>query len=333
MINLSLLLRRTCLALLCVSAVLVAGGAAAQGYPNKRITMIASFPPGGGTDLLARLVSQRLADRWKVPVIVENRAGGHGLIGVRAAMTAAPDGYTFYTGSSNTMIMLPALYEGLPFDALKDFEPITSIANQHSLLVMNPSVPANSVKEFIALAKSKPGVFNFASPGVGSYDHMAMLMFQARTGIDATHVPYKGSADAVTALLSGGEVSVMFGSIGTSTPHVRSGRLKALAVTADKRSSALPTLPTMGEAGLADFEIYSWNGVFAPAGTPKDIVAKVNREVLDMLRDPQVLERLSSLGFVPAGTTPDQFSSQIKAELVRWEKVVREVGIKRQPLN
>jgi tripartite-type tricarboxylate transporter receptor subunit TctC len=330
MIDSRLLLRRLCLALLCAA---VAGVAAAQDYPNKRITMIASFPPGGGTDLLARLVSQRLSDKWKVPVIVENRAGGYGLIGVRAAMTAAPDGYTLYTGSSNTMIMLPALYENLPFDTLRDFEPISSIANQHSLLVMNPSVPANSVKEFIALAKSKPGVFNFASPGVGSYDHMAMLLFQARTGIDATHVPYKGSADAVTALLSGGEVSVMFGSIGTSTPQVRAGRLKALAITSDKRSSALPGVPTMAEAGLPDFEIYSWNGVFAPAGTPKDILARVNREVLDMLRDPKVLERLASLGFVPAGTSPQEFSAQIKAELARWEKAVREVGIKRQPLS
>lgn len=327
------LLRRTCLALICASAVLGAGSLAAQGYPNKRITMVASFPPGGGTDLLARLVSQRLSDSWKVPVIVDNRAGGYGLIGVRAAMTAPADGYTLYTGSSNTMIMLPALYQDLPFDTLKNFVPVTSIANQHSLLVMHPSVPANSVKEFIALAKSKPGVFNFASPGVGSYDHMAMMLFQARTGIDATHVPYKGSADAVTAVLSGGEVSVMFGSIGTSTPHVRAGRMKALAITSDKRSTALPNIPTMAEAGLPDFEIFSWNGVFAPAGTPKDIVDKVNREVLDMLRDPQVLERLSSLGFVPAGNSPEAFSAQIKAELARWEKVVKEVGIKRQTLN
>jgi tripartite-type tricarboxylate transporter receptor subunit TctC len=234
--NLSLLLRRTGLALLCACAAL-AGGAAAQGYPNKRITMVASFPPGGGTDLLARLVSQRLSERWKVPVVVENRAGGSGLIGVRAALSGQPDGYTLYTGSSNTMIMLPTLYEGVTFDTLKDFEPITSIANQHSLLVMHPSVPAKTLKEFIALAKSRPGVFNFASPGQGSYDHIAMLMFQARTGIDATHVPYKGSADAVTAVMSGGDVQVMFGSIGTSTPHVRSGRFKALAITSDQTSA------------------------------------------------------------------------------------------------
>lgn len=327
------LLRRTSFALLCACAALGMGAAAAQNYPTKRITMIASFPPGGGTDLLARLVSQRLADRWKVPVVVENRAGGSGLIGVRAAMSGQPDGYTLYTGSSNTMIMLPTLYEGVTFDTLKDFEAITPIANQHSLLVMHPSVPAKSVKEFIALAKSKPGVFNFASPGQGSYDHIAMLLFQARTGIDATHVPYKGSADAVTAVLSGGEVSVMFGSIGTSTPHVRSGRFKALAITSDKRSPALPDIPTMAEAGFADFEVFSWNGVFAPAGTPKDIVMKINREVLDLLRDPVVLERLNSLGFVPAGTTPEQFSVQIKTELARWTKVLKEVGIERKPLN
>lgn len=332
MSNLSLLFRRTCLVML-FGSLAFAGAASAQSYPNKRITMIASFPPGGGTDLLARLVSQRLSDKWKVPVIVENRAGASGLIGVRAAMTAAPDGYTLYTGSSNTMIMLPTLYEGVAFDTMKDFEAITSIANQHSLLVMHPSVPANSVKEFIALARSKPGVFNFASPGQGSYDHIAMLLFQKRTGIDATHVPYKGSADAVTAVMSGGEVSVMFGSIGTSTPHVRSGRFKALGLTADKRSSALPDVPTMAEAGLPDFEIYSWNGVFAPAGTPKDIVAKINTEVVEMLRDKAVLERLSSLGFVPAGTTPDQFTAQIKAELARWTKVFKEVGIERKPLN
>jgi tripartite-type tricarboxylate transporter receptor subunit TctC len=197
---------------------------------------------------------------------------------------------------------------------------------------MHPSVPAKSLLEFIALAKSRPGVFNFASPGIGSYDHLAMLMFQSRTGIDATHVPYKGTADAVTALLSGGEVSVMFGSIGTITPHVKSGRLKALAITSPSRVAALPEVPTMAEAGLQDFEIFSWNGVFAPAGTPKDIVAKISREVVAMLRAPDVLERLSSLGFVPAGSTPEDFSVQLKSELERWARQLRELKIDRQKL-
>lgn len=306
--------------------------AQAQEYPNRRITMIASYPPGGGTDFLARLVAQRLSERWGVPVTVENRVGGNGIVGARAVVGAVPDGYTLYTGSSNLMIMLASLYDNLPFDVLKDFAPASPIASQHSVLVMHPSVPAKSLLEFVALAKSRPGVFNFASPGIGSYDHLAMLMFQARTGIDATHVPYKGTADAVTALLSGGEVSVMFGSIGTISPHVKSGRLKALAITSPARVAALPEVPTTSEAGMPDFVIFSWNGVFAPPGTPKDIVAKISREVVAMMKAPETLDRLNALGYVPAASSPDEFAAQMRSEIDRWARVLKDLKIDRQKL-
>lgn len=323
---------RICVSLVCAALALASSDLAAQDYPTKRITMIASYPPGGGTDFLARLVAQKLSEKWSVPVVVENRVGGNGIVGARAAGGAQPDGYTLYTGSSNLMIMLASLYNNLPFDTLKDFEPVSPIASQHSVLIMHPSVPAKTLLEFVALAKSRPGVFNFASPGIGSYDHLAMLMFQSRTGIDATHVPYKGSADAVTALLSGGEVSVMFGSIGTITPHVKSGRLKALAITSPSRIAALPEVSTTAEAGLPNFEIFSWNGVFAPAGTPKHIVAKISQEVVAMLRVPDVLARLTSLGFVPTGSTPEEFTVQLRTELDRWARQLRELKIDRQKL-
>ena len=332
MSQLNLQVKRICLALICAVLALASGAIAAQDYPNRRITMIASYPPGGGTDFLARLVAQKLAEKWGVPVIVENRVGGNGIVGARAVASAQPDGYTLYTGSSNLMIMLASLYNNLPFDTLKDFEPVSPIASQHSVLITHSSVPARTLLEFVALAKLRPGVFNFASPGIGSYDHLAMLMFQSRTGIDATHVPYKGSADAVTALLSGGDVSVMFGSIGTITPHVKLGRLRALAITSPSRVAALPEVPTTTEAGLPDFEIFSWNGVFAPPGTPKPIVAKISQEVVAMLRTPDVLARLTSLGFVATGSTPEEFSTQLRTELERWSRQLRDLKIERQKL-
>jgi tripartite-type tricarboxylate transporter receptor subunit TctC len=321
------------LAALCGSIpTLSAAQAGAQAYPSRRITVIASYPPGGGTDLLARLVATKLAERWNVPTVVENRVGGNGVVGARAAASATPDGYTLYVGSSNLVIMLASLYSNLSVSALRDYEPISPIANQHSVLVVHPSVPASTLGEFIALVKSRPGVFNFASPGVGSYDHLAMLMFQARNRTDATHVPYKGSGEAVAAVLGGGDVSVMFGSIGTVTPLVRSGRLRALAITAPARSPALPEVPTTAEAGLPDFVIFSWNGVFAPAGTPRDIVAKIGREVETILKLPDVSERLSSLGFVAAGSGPEQFAAQIQSELDGWARTLKSLGIDQQKL-
>lgn len=319
-------------AMACAALAILAGAASAQDYPSRRINMIASFPPGGGTDFLARLVAQRLSERWNVPVTVENKVGGNGIVGARAAVAAAPDGYTLYTGSSNTMIMLATLYDNLPFDVLKDFVPASPIASQHSVLVTHPGVPAKSLMEFVALAKARPGTFNFASPGIGSYDHLAMLMFQSRTGIDATHVPYKGTADAVTALLSGGEVSAMFGSIGTISSHVKAGRLKALAITSPTRVAALPEVPTTTEAGMQDFVIFSWNGVFAPPGTPKPIVDKISREVVAMMKAPEILDRLQSLGYVPAASTPEEFAAQMRAELDRWARVLKDLKINRQKL-
>lgn len=335
MFNTKLVMRRVFVWLLSsalTGGAFVAGEARAQTYPAKRITMLTSFPPGGGTDLLARLVSQKLNERWGQPVTVENRVGGNGIVGARAAAGASPDGYTLYMGSSNHLVLLHAQFDNMPFETLRDLAPVTSVAVQHAVLVVHPSLPVRSVKELIALGKARPGELNFASPGIGGYEHLCMMHFQAVNGLNATHVPYKGSADAVTAVLSGGEVGAMFGSIATVTPHIKSGRLRALTITSGARSLALPDVPTAAEAGLTDLVMYSWNGVFAPAGTPRDVIAKLNAEIVSILRLPEVTERLTSLGFVANGMTSEEFSSLIRSETERWSKIVKDLGIARQKL-
>ena len=309
-----------------------AGPAFGQAYPAKRITMLTSFPPGGGTDFLARLVSQKLSERWGQPVVVDNRVGGNGIVGARAAVGAPADGYTLYMGSSNHLVMLHAQFDGLPFETLRDLAPVTSVAIQHAILVVHPSVPARSVSDLVALGKARPGVLNFASPGIGGYEHLATLHFQALNGIKATHVPYKGSADAVTAVLSGGEVGAMFGSIATITPHIKAGRLRALTITAAARSTAHPEVPTAGEADLKDFVMYSWNGVFVPAGTPKDVIGKLNSEIVSILKQPDVQERLNTAGFLENGMTPGEFGALIRSEGERWQRIVRDLGIAKQKL-
>ncbi|MSQ55473.1 MAG: tripartite tricarboxylate transporter substrate binding protein [Betaproteobacteria bacterium] len=311
---------------------LAADGALAQSYPAKRVTMLTSFPPGGGTDLLARLVSQKLSERWGQPFIVDNRVGGNGIVGARAAAGAPPDGYTLYMGSSNHLVLLHAQFDNMPFETLRDLSPVTPVAFQHAVLVVHPSMPVRSLKDLIDYGKARPGVLNFASPGIGGYEHLAMLHFISVSQLQATHVPYKGSADAVAALLGGGEVSSMFGSIATVTPQIKAGRLRPLTITAATRSLALPDVQTAAEAGLPDFVMYSWNGVFAPAGTPKDVVAKLNGEILAILRLPDVIERLTSLGFVANGLSPEEFAALIRSETDRWSRIVKNLGIEKQKL-
>jgi tripartite-type tricarboxylate transporter receptor subunit TctC len=311
----------------------LSGAALGQGYPKRAITILVGFPPGGGTDLLSRLVAQKLNEKWGVPVLVDNRPGGNGIIGARAAATAQPDGYTLYMGSSDHLVLVPSQYDGLPYDALKDFVAVVPVANQHLVLVVHPSLSVRSVDELVAYAKANPGKLNFASWGSGALAHLTGEFFQKTTGVSMVHVPYKGTAPAVAELLSGQDVKVMFATIASSTPHIRSGKLRPLALTAAQRSAALPDVPTTAEVGLSGFVMFSWNGLFAPAGTPKEIVDSVNREVLEILRMPDVVARLATLGVEPTGGTPEDFAAFHKSELERWGRIVRDAGIPRQKLN
>jgi tripartite-type tricarboxylate transporter receptor subunit TctC len=307
----------------------VAGAALADDYPNKPIRLILSFPPGGGTDLLGRTVSQKLAEKWNQPVVVDNRAGGNGVIGARAAITAAPDGYTLYVGSSDHLILAPNLFLNLPYETLRDFVPVISLANQYYVLVVHPSVPATTVKDFIALAKSKPGQLNYSSPGAGTGGHLTGEFFQRMTGVKLTHVPYKGSAPAIVDLLAGRDVTTSFASMASVVPHIKGGKLRALVLTSVNRITALPDVMTTADAGLPDLVVYSWNGVFAPIGTPNVIVARLNNEIAGFLRAPDIVERLVGLGLDPTGGTPEVFTASVKADLQRWAKIIKDSGIEK----
>jgi tripartite-type tricarboxylate transporter receptor subunit TctC len=321
--------RLICLALAATLLGIASGGVLADTYPNKPIRLILSFPAGGGTDLLGRTVSQKLTEKWNQPVVVDNRSGGNGVVGARVAITAAPDGYTLYVGSSDHLILAPNLFTNLPYDTLKDFVPVVSLANQYYVLVVHPSVAATSVKEFIALARSKPGQLNFVSPGAGTGGHLTGELFQRITGVKLTHVPYKGSAPAIVDLLAGRDVTTSFASMASVVPHIKSGRLRALALTSVNRIPALPDVMTTAEAGLPDLVVYSWNGLFAPVGTSKIIVTRLNDEIAAFLRAPDVAERLIGLGLDPTGGTPEEFAASVKADLQRWSKIIKDSGIEK----
>jgi tripartite-type tricarboxylate transporter receptor subunit TctC len=299
--------------------------AVADTYPSKPIKLIVPFPAAGTTDILARVVAQKLTEAWGQPVIVDNRPGAAGNIGADLVAKSPADGYTVLMGTVSTHAINPSLYARLPFDHVKDFAPITLVAAVPNILVVNPSVPATSVKELIALAKAKPGKLNFASSGNGTSIHLSGELFKTMTGVDMTHVPYKGSAPALTDLM-GGQVNVMFDNMPSAFPHVKSGKLRALAVTSARRSPAVPDLPTVAEAGVPGYEATSWFGLIAPAGTPKEIVNKFSTTVAKILGTPEVRERLSSQGAEPVGNTPEQFSAFIRAETAKWAEVVKKSG-------
>ena len=318
--------------LLCAALGAAAVDVSAQSYPSKPIRLILSFPPGGGTDLLGRTVGQRLADKWGQPVVVDNRPGANGIIGARAAMTAEPDGYTLYVGSSDHMILVPNLFENLPYDTVKDFQPVISLANQYYILVVHPSVPATSVKELIALARAKPGQLNFSSPGTGTGGHLTGELFQSLTATKLTHVPYKGSAPAIADLLGGRDVQLSFASMASVVPHIKAGKLRALTITTANRLAAVPEVATTAETGFPSLVIHSWNGVFAPVGTRAELVTRINSEIDAILRMPDVVQMLTSLGLDPTGGAPSQFSDNIKADLQRWAKIIKDAGIKKAQL-
>jgi tripartite-type tricarboxylate transporter receptor subunit TctC len=313
--------------LVALLAVVAAPGAAAQAYPARPVKLVVPFPPGGPLDATGRLVAQKLTEAWGQPVVVENKPGAGGNIGADLVAKSAPDGYTILLGALSTHAVNPTLYPNMPYDAVRDFAPITLLATTPNVLVVNPSLPVNSVKELVAYAKANPGKLAFGSGSNGSAGHLAGELFKVETGTDIIHVPYKGAAPAMQALLAG-DVQFMFDNLASATPQVKAGKLKALAVTTARRSPLAPELPTMAEAGLPGFDITTWYGLMAPAGTPSAIVAKWNAEVTKILNSPDVKERLAAQGAEAAPTTPDQFAAFIKAEIPKYARIVKASGAK-----
>jgi tripartite-type tricarboxylate transporter receptor subunit TctC len=300
--------------------------APAQGYPNKPIRLIVPVAPGGGTDFTARLIGQKLNEAWGQLVIVDNRPGAAGNLGVELAAKALADGYTLVMPITSFPIN-PSLYRKLPFDTVKDFAPVTLVALAPLLLVVNPSVQAMSVKELIALAKSRPGQLNFANSGSGTTAHLAGELFKRMAGIDIVSIPYKGGGPAVIALL-GGQVQIYFSTIPAALSQVKAEKLRALAVTSSQRVPELPDMPTVAEVALPGFEVVGWFGLFAPAGTPKAVIARLNGEVVKILAMADVRERFSGQGLVAGGGTPEALASFLKNEIVKWGKLIQEAGIR-----
>ncbi len=308
--------------LLALLSLLGATVASAQNYPVKPVRIVAPFPPGGGLDLVSRALSQRLSAALGQTVIVDNRSGADGMIGTEQVAKAAPDGYTLLISSTGPMVINPALSLKMPYDTVKDFAPVTLVVVQPLCLVVHPSLPVKSVKELVALAKAKPGQLNYGSGGIGNGAHLAGELFKLATATDIVHVPYKGAAPAVVDLLAG-QVHMMLNSIPVLLPQIRAGKLRALAVGADHRMTILPEIPTMQEAGVASFDANSWYGFFAPAGTPRDIVGKLNIEAAKILRGAEMRDFMAQQGAEAIGNTPEEFSAHIKAELAKWSLAVR----------
>jgi len=321
--------RRTLLAALAAS--LAWAGApvalAQTGYPAQPIRIVVPFPPGGATDIMARAAAQKMTEAWKAQVVVDNRPGAAGNIGSELVAKAAPDGYTLEMGTVGTHAINASLYAKMPYDHVKDFAPIVLVAAVPNVLVVHPSVPVNSVAELIAYAKANPGKLNFASSGAGTSIHLSGELFKVMAGVQMTHVPYKGSAPAVTDLL-GGQVQLMFDNLPPSLPHIKSGRLRALAVTTADRAAALPDVPTIAESGLPGFEASSWFGLLAPAGTPREIITKINGEIARWVATPEAKEKMTSIGAIAKGGTPEDFARHIAEETAKWQKVVKESGAK-----
>ena len=312
--------------LLVLTVALCASDAAlAQSYPAKPMRLVAPFPPGGPADILARIIGQHLSDRLGQQVIVDNRAGAGGNIGADMVAKAPPDGYTLLLGAVGSNAINASLYGSMPYDNIKDFEPVSLVAMVTILLVTHPSVPASSVSELIALARAKPGELTFGSPGNGTPQHLAGELFSTMANVKMTHVPYKGAVPALQDLL-GGRLSMVFSSMPPALPHVAAGKIKALAVTSSKRSPVTPDVPTIAETGLAGYEVINWYGVLGPAGLPKDIVGKLNREIHGILTLPDVKKQLASQGAEVLTSTPQEFGAFISSETRKWAKVVKLSG-------
>ena len=298
-----------------------------QSYPNRPLKMILPFPAGGPTDIVARSMSQGLGEALGYNVVIDNRPGGGGIIGATLAAKSPGDGYTLFLGGITTFGVAPSVHKNLPFDPVKDFLPVTQATRQPIMLMIHPALPVKSVREFIALAKVRPGEINYASSGPGGSGHMAGELFKLVAGVNLVHIPYKGAPPALNELIAG-QVQVMFGTMLAAVPHVRSGRVRAIAVTGPQRTKALPDVMTFAQAGLPAYDASSWNGVLVPAGTPRAVVDRLNAELVRILKTPNILERLEQDGAEPAPTTPEEFGSFIKAEIAKWAKVVQAAHIR-----
>jgi len=294
-------------------------------FPTKAIRFVVPFPAGGPLDISARAIGQKLTEGWGQPVVIDNRPGAGGNIGAELVAKAVPDGYTILMGAVSTHAINPWLYAKMPYDPIRDFVPVSLVTQVPNVLVVHPSVPARTVKELIALAKAKPGQLNYASGSTGSAGHLAGELFNVMAGVKTVHIPYKGAPAAVIDLMAG-QVSFMFDNLASALPNIKAGRVRALAVTTLARSPLLPALPTMSEAGLKGFDVSTWFGVFAPVDTPKAIADRLNAGIVAALKAPDVRERLAAMGAEPKPDTPEQFAAFVKAELAKYEKVVKASG-------
>jgi tripartite-type tricarboxylate transporter receptor subunit TctC len=303
------------------------GGAAAQAYPAKPVRIVIGLSAGGATDVLTRVIAARLTDLWGQPVVVENRPGASGFIAGELVAKSPPDGYTLIMGAQSGLAVAPALYGRAPYDTLKDFTPITQAGSTPLLMVVHPSFPAKSFAEFVTYAKKSGNQLSFGSGGVGSTPHMAGELLNSLLGIRMTHVPYKGESPAFADAL-GGQIPIMFGNLPVAVPHVKSGKLRGLANTSASRSPLVPEIPTIAESGFKGFAISTWYGLLAPAGTPAEIVARIQRDVRQVMNQPETREKLVGMGVEVSASTPEQFAAYLRSEVARYAKLVKEAGLK-----
>ena len=323
-----MLTRRTAIALaaLTASACALPGPVGAQdAYPLRPVTLIVPFPAGGSTDLVARLVAEKMSQELGQQIVVDNRGGAGGNVGSAAAAKADPDGYTLLMGTVATHALNPALYKNMPYDPVKDFAPVSLLVVVPNVLVVNPEFPAKSVAELIELAKAKPGEYSYASSGNGTPLHLSGELFKSMAGIDIVHVPYKGAGPALIDVM-GGHVPIMFDNLPSSTEHIKAGKLRGLAVTTAERAPSMPDLPTVAESGLPGYETYTWNALFAPAGTPPEVIARVNEAAVKALADPEVQAKLQGFGATVVASTPEELAAHVQAELTKWAPVVKASG-------
>jgi tripartite-type tricarboxylate transporter receptor subunit TctC len=319
---------KTLLSLLAVLA-LPLPAAAQDAYPSKPVRIVVPYPAGGVADLLPRTVGAKLAEKWKQPVVVENKPGASGNIGMAEGARAEADGYTLVLAPTGNLTVNQFLFKDLPFDVQKDFTPVTLLATSPNVLVVHPSVPAKNFRELVAYAKANPGKLNFSSPGSGSGAHLAGELLNVEAGIKAVHVPYKGMAPAVSDLV-GGQVQMMFAGISTALPHIRAGKLVAIAMASPQRSAQLSDVPTVAESGIPGFDVTSWYGIVVRSGTPPAVVKKIQADMAEALAAPDVKEKLAALGLDPSGNTPEEFQRLIAAESRKWSDIVRKADIKPQ---
>ncbi len=314
--------------ILCAALIAAAAtdGLAQSGYPVKPVRIVVPSSAGGGTDIVARIIAPDLSKRLGQQIVIDNRPGAGTMIGIDLAAKSPPDGYTLLMGLS-TLAINSALYKKVPYDPVRDFAPITVAVSSASIIVVHPSVPAKSVKELIAFARSRPGQLNYASAGAGTYPHMTMELFLSMAKLKMVHIQYKGTSPAMIDMLAG-HTAVMAGTILTTMPQVRAGRLRPMGITSEKRSAVAPEIPTIAESGLPGFESVQWYGLLAPAKTPREIVTRLHAEVTRILQQPETRERFAGDGADPVGNTPEEFARFIQSELVKWAKVANEAGIK-----